>query len=61
MATATFTPVTKATTGHLTLRSLYHVIGAMITNDIKSTIIELFHLTILDQALGFLYNLVVNS
>jgi hypothetical protein len=61
MATTTFTPIADATTSHLTLRSLYHVIGAMITNDIKSTIIELFYLTILDQALGFLYNLDVNS
>ena len=61
MAAATLITETRTITRQFAVRCLNHVVGAVVAYDVKSTIIKLFNLTVLDEAHRLLDYFVVYS
>lgn len=61
MTTTTLIPVPRTVTRQVPFRSLHYIIGTMITDDIISPIIKQLYLTILDESMSLLDDLVVYS
>ena len=61
MTATTLIPVTRTVAGKLSLRGFNHIICAMVPDYIISAIIKLLYLTVLDESMSLLDDLVVYS